>query len=760
MISLLELAQRLLPSVLWLAGSWGLVYWVAGIVMRSQLPQGRGIGRLLRWGTIVLVLVLALQQVYKVANSDAGQWVAPAVKPTAQHWRRGAKDWATVAIGGGGYVTGIYLHPHQKDLVYMRTDVGGAYRWNPTDESWIPLTERFTIDQKNYYGTESLALDPNDPDVVYMAAGKYLWEKGRLFKSSDRGNTWTPLDLELPIGGAEEKRWAGERLAVNPFDSQIVLFGSRQKELWRSADAGKTWKSVKSFVAHSRQDIGILAIAFDPKTAGVVYASAYEDAVYQSLDAGVTWHKLKESPSQVHRLTVASNGVLYATASDNPQVSCYSAGKWRDITPQKFKTGYDGLAVNPANPDQIWVSLAETPKSKIYQSLDGGAIWQAQNRKLNDTVPWWNRPPLFTQPWIAAMAFDPQVPERVWLTEWTGVWRTDRASATPVVWTNYAKGHEEVVVGALASPPQGALLISGLYDVEGFYHGQGLDVFPEHKLGLQGAQRGYQLTKGMDYSQQQSQNMVRIGVRSQGDYKFAATSQDGGRSWRQVPTFPKDAEPTRVAMSATEPNRIVVTLRDRQAISTLNRGKTWQPVVGLPKPGKEPRYVSPVLAADRVDGKTFYFYENEKFYRSEDHGASFRVVNDSLPQANWAVVKASPGVEHEVWIGMNEEGFFHSTDAGKTFAPVKTVEHAFLFALGKPPAESTIPALYLYGRITGKGDGIFRSLDRGKTWIKINDAKTPIGDRPLVMEASQQEYGLVFVGTGGRGVYYRHTGNL
>ncbi|MCJ8280904.1 MAG: hypothetical protein MJK14_13730, partial [Rivularia sp. ALOHA_DT_140] len=69
---------------------------------------------------------------------------------------------ANVAIGGGGYVTGIYLHPKKRDLVYIKTDIGGFYRWNPDNSSWIPLNEQLSFANSNYYGGESLALDAND----------------------------------------------------------------------------------------------------------------------------------------------------------------------------------------------------------------------------------------------------------------------------------------------------------------------------------------------------------------------------------------------------------------------------------------------------------------------------------------------------------------------------------------------------------------------------------------------------------------------
>ena len=169
--------------------------------------------------------------------------------PAATHGRK-PYVWRSVPIGGGGYVTDVYCHPKQKDLVYIRTDVGGFYRWDARNARWVPLTDRFPRSQSNYYGGEGLALDPSNPHLVYIAAGKYEWASpGTIFKSSDQGRSWKKLPLDLPMGGNEDHRWGGPRLVVSPFHPSVLLFGSREGGLWRSADAGASWSKVGAFPA-------------------------------------------------------------------------------------------------------------------------------------------------------------------------------------------------------------------------------------------------------------------------------------------------------------------------------------------------------------------------------------------------------------------------------------------------------------------------------------------------------------------------------
>lgn len=176
-------------------------------------------------------------------------FTAAAQNPQANH-AAVPYAWKNVQIVGGGFVDGIIFHPTEKGVRYARTDIGGAYRWNEAAQHWEPLLDWVSYPDRNLMGVESIAIDPSDPNRVYLACGTYTAPSapnGAILRSRDRGRTFERTDVPFKFGGNENGRGNGERLAVDPHEGRILFLGTRYAGLWKSTDAGATWKRVESF---------------------------------------------------------------------------------------------------------------------------------------------------------------------------------------------------------------------------------------------------------------------------------------------------------------------------------------------------------------------------------------------------------------------------------------------------------------------------------------------------------------------------------
>ncbi|RCX21679.1 fibronectin type III domain protein [Fontibacillus phaseoli] len=694
---------------------------------------------------------------------------------------KAAYVWGQVPIGGGGYVTGIMIHPKEPDLVYIRSDVGGIFRWNEENQSWKQLIGDADRQHANLYGGESIALDPSDPNIIYAALGRYDYLKpSDIYKSTDRGENWSPTGLT--IGGKEvrmssngQNRAAGERLAVDPNNGNIVYFGSRYDGLFRSTKAAEqgSWIQVASFPSLNNQPLGISFVQFDPSSgsketgSAVIYAGAYNSGVYVSHDAGATWTLLPGGPQKPNRAAVSKEGTLYVAHGQG--LAKYEGGVWADITPSgDLGQPFGSIAVDPADSKTLMTARRQDAHGNpIYRSTDGGATWAKLQTSRNVLVPW--MPSWHWSSATSALAYDPFHPGRVWLTDWYYAWRTDDVTAAPSKWSNHAKGLETVVnVANLVSPPHGnKILHSGIADNGGFDH-HSLESFPVSTYFTSTGGIKELTTTGIDVSASRSDFVVRVGTYGwngdgRSDPGGGGYSNDGGDSYTAFGSLPfKGVQGGKTAVSATYSNNVVWMPQKGSVYYTMDLGDSWMKSAGLPDhliTGDHifASYYQP-LASDKVKDGMFYAYDYKagKFFRSNNGGRSFDAVS-GLPsqQMPWHHVQAAPGIMGEVWVSLNDKGLYRSSNGGSQFERVKNVEHAFLFSFGKEAPGMLNPAVFVFGKVTGfPGEAIYRSDDMGVTWVKASVSDPFPGNEPNSMAGDMQVHGRVYVGTNGSGILY------
>jgi hypothetical protein len=325
--------------------------------------------------------------------------------------------------GGGGFIPGIVFSTTEPGLVYARTDIGGAYRFDQDSGLWVPLLDWIGFPDWNLSGVESIAIDPRDAHRVYFAVGTYTneWasQNGAILRSDNQGRTFRRFNLPFKVGSNMPGRGMGERLAIDPNNTRILYLGTRSGHgLWRSLDSGETWSQVTSFPdtgpyhqpsggpsdTYSNDPIGVVWVTFDPRTtvnvghkkvSQNIYVGVADPAnsLWHSTDGGQTWSPVAGQPTGVmpHHGKLASTGILYLSYNNNAgpydgsagSVQKYDTGSgtWTDITPPASPLnggyGFGGLSVDALNPSTIVVATLNQwwPDTNFFRTLDGGQTW-------------------------------------------------------------------------------------------------------------------------------------------------------------------------------------------------------------------------------------------------------------------------------------------------------------------------------------------------------------------------------------------------
>ncbi len=160
--------------------------------------------------------------------------------------------WDSVKIGGAGFVSGIVTG--EKEM-YLRTDVGGAYKWNYETNQWEQMFSFINDADKGMLSVKGIAIDPTDDNTVYFLCGCAYFSDARtvIFKTTDGGKTFTQTDVTelIQVHGNGDGRECIEPIAIDPDNTDTIYAGgdvtSGKSALIKSTDGGKTWNPVMGY---------------------------------------------------------------------------------------------------------------------------------------------------------------------------------------------------------------------------------------------------------------------------------------------------------------------------------------------------------------------------------------------------------------------------------------------------------------------------------------------------------------------------------
>jgi photosystem II stability/assembly factor-like uncharacterized protein len=279
-----------------------------------------------------------------------------------------------------GRVADVEIDPNNANIWYVAVGSGGLWKTVNRGDTWTPI-----FDDYPSYSHGAVVVDPRNSNIVWLGTGENSNSRSAsygdgVYKSTDAGETWRRVGLEH----SEHI----QRIVIDPRDSDVVYVAAQgplwasggHRGLYKTTDGGRTWTRV----LHVSDDTGITDMVFDPENPDVIYAAAYqrrravgqliaggqEAGIFKSTDAGASWQKLEDG------LPTADKGRI-------------------------------ALAADPRHPGRVYaLVVAQGDHGGFFRTEDAGATWTRTSEYAGGD------PQYYGEIWV-----DPHQPETIWVIE-------------------------------------------------------------------------------------------------------------------------------------------------------------------------------------------------------------------------------------------------------------------------------------------------------------------------------------------------------
>ena len=315
-------------------------------------------------GTVfaALALLAAAPDPPKKPKSSQGATEAPPIAPTPY------AELQYRFIGPpGNRVSAVVGAPGDPNVAYAGAASGGV--WKTTDGG---IHWKAVFDDQTAQSIGSIAIAPSDPNVVWVGTGETFIRSNvslgdGIYRSTDAGKTWKNMGLSRSgrIG----------RIAIDPHNPDIVFaaalgtcYGPQpERGVYRTTDGGKTWDRVL-FVD---QNTGASDLAMNPNNPRILFAGMWQIDIK-------TWGRKSGGPG---------SGIF---------VSKDGGTTWKRISGHGLPEpplGKIAVSIAPSNSDRVYALIETGDRGSLWRSDDGGEHWKkvSDSRLLNERPHYYSR---------------------------------------------------------------------------------------------------------------------------------------------------------------------------------------------------------------------------------------------------------------------------------------------------------------------------------------------------------------------------------